>query len=248
MPKPGRSSSKIILSATSVSSFRPSIAAVVNRTSSRVRGRRAYWSRNLSERVPNYLASAVPSLAFRKLDHRPGAPWREARRQCRGPSRTWIFQYKIGGKTRRLVLGHVSAIKLVLLLPGTHRELREAGLRGGAPTTLYRRDNSEYPPITVIYIALSTVCWRLPDPSRTAASPVDKSVEKYRRGRDPIRLNWITARFFVLSNHLCPKTGFHPSGQSPRACFSGGSCSKCLVPRFDGAFSSHDFVLSSDTK
>jgi integrase len=29
-----------------------------------------------------------------------------------GGARTWIFQYKIGGKTRRLVLGQVSAIKL----------------------------------------------------------------------------------------------------------------------------------------
>src|SRR6516164_747514 len=27
-------------------------------------------------------------------------------------ARTWIFQYKIGGRTRRLVLGQVSAIKL----------------------------------------------------------------------------------------------------------------------------------------
>src|SRR6516164_146069 len=27
-------------------------------------------------------------------------------------AQTWIFQYKIGGKTRRLVLGQVSAIKL----------------------------------------------------------------------------------------------------------------------------------------
>ena len=27
-------------------------------------------------------------------------------------TRTWIFQYKIGGRTRRLVLGKVSAIKL----------------------------------------------------------------------------------------------------------------------------------------
>src|SRR3984957_1389404 len=27
-------------------------------------------------------------------------------------SRSWIYQYKIGGKTRRLVLGHATAIKL----------------------------------------------------------------------------------------------------------------------------------------
>src|SRR6516162_4534833 len=27
-------------------------------------------------------------------------------------ARTWIYQYKIGGRTRRLVLGQVSAIKL----------------------------------------------------------------------------------------------------------------------------------------
>jgi hypothetical protein len=29
-----------------------------------------------------------------------------------GGARTWIFQYKIGGRTRRLVLGQVSAVKL----------------------------------------------------------------------------------------------------------------------------------------
>ena len=56
-------------------------------------------------------------------------------------ARTWIFQYKIGGRTRRLVLGNASAVK-----PARAREIAgelHAKVRlGGDPAAEKRRERS----------------------------------------------------------------------------------------------------------
>jgi integrase len=56
-------------------------------------------------------------------------------------ARTWIYQYKIGGKTRRLVLGHVTAIK-----PARAREIAgelHAKVRLGGDPASEKRQNAQ---------------------------------------------------------------------------------------------------------